>query len=81
MKEYKNILGTTEKNKDRYSDDLPYNIPIYKRKPYEMRSLDRELKITSIIGKGTASTESYKYYPYEMEDTRLYQFDKITDCV
>ena len=22
-----------------------------------------------------------KYYPYEMEDTRLYQFDKITDCV
>ena len=65
MKEYKNILGTTEKNKDRYSDDLPYNIPIYKRKPYEIKNVE----------------PSAKYYPYEMEDTRLYQFDKITDCV
>ena len=65
MKEYKNVLGTTTKNKERFSEDLPYNVPIYKRKPYEIK----------VVEKGV------KYYPYEMEDTRLYQFDKITDCV
>ena len=74
MKEYKNVLGTTKKNTERFSEDLPYNIPIYKRKPYEIKVVERD----------TASTEGHKtdkYYPYEMEDTRLYQFDKITDCV
>ena len=44
---------------------LTYNIPIYKRKPYEIKNVE----------------PNTKYYPYEMEDTRLYQFDKITDCV
>ena len=65
MKEYKNVLGTTKKNAQRFSEDLPYNIPIYKRKPYEIKNVEK----------------GDKYYPYEMEDTRLYQFDKITDCV
>ena len=65
MKEYKNVLGTTKKNTQRFSEDLPYNIPIYRRKPYEIKVVDK----------------TDKYYAYEMEDTRLYQFDKITDCV
>ena len=56
MKEYKNVLGTTKKNTQRFSEDLPYNIPIYRRKPYEIKNVEI----------------SDKYYPYEMEDTRLY---------
>jgi len=56
MKEYKNVLGTTKKNTERFSEDLPYNIPIYKRKPYEIKNIE----------------PNDKYYPYEMEDTRLY---------
>ncbi|CAL6075156.1 Conserved_hypothetical protein [Hexamita inflata] len=65
MKQYKDVLGKTKNDTYRYSDDLPYAQPVYRRKYYEM-------KITQ---------KNDKYFPYESEDTRLYQFNKINDCV
>ncbi|CAL6066511.1 Conserved_hypothetical protein [Hexamita inflata] len=65
MKQYKDILGSTKKDIQRYSNDLPYSQPVYRRKYYEMR----------------ISKPNDKYFPYESEDTRLYQFNKINDCV
>ncbi|CAL6091360.1 Conserved_hypothetical protein [Hexamita inflata] len=65
MKQYKDILGSTKNDAHRYSDDLPYAQPVFRRKYYEM-------KITQ---------KNDKYFPYESEDTRLYQFNKINDCV
>ena len=65
MQKYKNTLGTTKTDIERYSSDLPYSNPVYRRKYYEIRKCK----------------ESKEYYEFEMEDTRLYQFDKINDCV
>ncbi|CAL6099701.1 Conserved_hypothetical protein [Hexamita inflata] len=65
MKQYKDILGSTKKDIQRYSNDLPYAQPVYRRKYYEMRM----------------TKQNDKYFPYESEDTRLYQFNKINDCV
>ncbi|CAL5981703.1 Conserved_hypothetical protein [Hexamita inflata] len=65
MNKYKDILGSTKNDTYRYSDDLPYAQPVYRRKYYEM-------KITQ---------KNDLYFPYESEDTRLYQFNKINDCV
>ena len=65
MNKYKNTLGTTKKDIQRYSSDLPYSNPVYRRKYYELR----KCKINT------------EYYEFEMEDTRLYQFNKINDCV
>ncbi|CAL5975622.1 Conserved_hypothetical protein [Hexamita inflata] len=65
MKQYKDILGSTKNDTHRYSDDLPYAQPVYRRKYYEMK----------------ISKQNNLYFPYESEDTRLYQFNKINDCV
>ncbi|CAL6016563.1 Conserved_hypothetical protein [Hexamita inflata] len=65
MNKYKDILGSTKNDTYRYSDDLPYAQPVYRRKYYEMK----------------ISKQNDKYFPYESEDTRLYQFNKINDCV
>ena len=37
MNKYKNTLGTTKKDIQRYSSDLPYSNPVYRRKYYELR--------------------------------------------
>ncbi|CAL6059725.1 Conserved_hypothetical protein [Hexamita inflata] len=65
MNKYKDILGSTKNDTYRYSDDLPYAQPVFRRKYYEMKM----------------TKQNDKYFPYESEDTRLYQFNKINDCV
>ncbi|CAL6035958.1 Conserved_hypothetical protein [Hexamita inflata] len=65
MKQYKDVLGKTKNDTYRYSDDLPYAQPVFRRKYYEM-------KITK---------PNDLYFPFEQEDTRLYKFNKINDCV
>ncbi|CAL6032894.1 Conserved_hypothetical protein [Hexamita inflata] len=65
MKQYKDVLGKTKNDTYRYSDDLPYAQPVFRRKYYEMKMTQK----------------NDKYFPYESEDTRLYQFNKINDCV
>ncbi|CAL6113040.1 Conserved_hypothetical protein [Hexamita inflata] len=65
MSKYKDVLGVTKNNTERYSDDLPFSNPVYRRKYYELRQ----------------AKPNDKYLPFEQEDTRLYQFNKINDCV
>ncbi|CAL6032976.1 Conserved_hypothetical protein [Hexamita inflata] len=65
MKQYKDVLGKTKNDTHRYSDDLPYTQPVYRRKYYEMKMAQK----------------NDLYFPFEQEDTRLYQFNKINDCV
>ncbi|CAL6086354.1 Conserved_hypothetical protein [Hexamita inflata] len=65
MKQYKDVLGKTKNDTHRYSDDLPYAQPVYRRKYYEMKMAQK----------------NDLYFPFEQEDTRLYQFNKINDCV
>ena len=65
MQKYKNTLGTTKK--ERYSSDLPYSNCVYRRKYYEIR----KCKQAQLAG-GSTTNESKEYYPFEMENTRLY---------